>query len=236
MPEVTSTSSIRGDPPRRAARASPPSSSPSKGFKNTTVRDIADAAGHPVGQPLPPLRLQGVDGRRDPLDLPGRALRPVRRDPGQRRRRPGQAGAGGPGLLRGDRPAPARGGDLPERGRLPRRLRPVRLPGGAQRAVAQRLDDPARPRARSRARCAPTSTSSSPTASSATPCGSPCAGTAPAASSPTTTSPTSTCAILLDGISHGLTRPTSSTPSARRSASAGERWPRCTPPTWPRTR
>ena len=40
---------------------------------------------HPVRQPLPPLRLQGVDGRRDPVDVPGGAVRAVRRDPRQRR-------------------------------------------------------------------------------------------------------------------------------------------------------
>ena len=36
--------------------------------------------------------------------------------------------------------------------------------------------------------------------------------------------------------SPSMPRPTSSTPSAPRSASAAARWPACTPPTWPRTR
>ncbi len=75
----------------------------------------------------------------------------------------------------------ARGGDLPERGRLPRLLRAVRLSRRAARPVPRGVDDPARARASSPVRCARTSTSSSSTASSVTPSGSPCGGTAPAA-------------------------------------------------------
>ncbi len=52
-------------------------------------------------------------------------------------------------------------------------LRPVRLPRRAQRAVARRVADAAARRVSTRACCATTSTSSSPTGSSATPSGSP---------------------------------------------------------------
>ena len=38
-----------------------------QGYNATTVRKIADEAGHARGQPLLPLRLQGIDARRDPL-------------------------------------------------------------------------------------------------------------------------------------------------------------------------
>ncbi|UMG92355.1 helix-turn-helix domain-containing protein [Nocardioides sp. TF02-7] len=114
-----------------------------KGFKNTTVRDIADAAGILSGSLYHHSRLQGVDDRRDPVDFPGRVVRAVRRDPRQRRRRAHQAGARRTGVVRRDRQAPARGRDLPERGRLPRRVRAVRLPGRPQPAVAPGVGDPA---------------------------------------------------------------------------------------------
>ncbi len=163
-----------------------------KGFKNTTVRDIADAAGILSGS-----LYHHFDSKESMVDeilstfqdeLFGKYDEILAGDDDAA----DQAGAGGPGLVRGDRPAPARGRDLPERGRLPRHLRALRLPRRAQRAVARRVDDPARARASSPARCAATSTSSWSTASSATPSGSPSGGTAPAARSPTTSSPTST--------------------------------------------
>ena len=58
-----------------------------RGFAATTVREIADAAGILSGQPLPPLRLEGVDGRRAGARdaRPGR-WRAYRRDRRHRRR------------------------------------------------------------------------------------------------------------------------------------------------------
>ncbi len=74
---------------------------------------------HPHGHPLPPLRLQGVDGGGDPLDLPGRAVR-------HSRRRSWPAHDARAKLERAVRASfeaieqhGRRGGDLPERGRLP---------------------------------------------------------------------------------------------------------------------
>ena len=86
------------------------------------------------------------------------------------------------GLVRGDRPAPRRGRDLPER-RGATSLTFERFGYLAERnaAVPRGLADAARRAASTRACSAPTSTSSSPTASSATPSGSRSPGTAPAA-------------------------------------------------------
>jgi hypothetical protein len=51
-----------------------------RGLRATTVRDIADSGGHPVGQPLSPLLVQGGDGRRAAARLPGLAVRALSGD------------------------------------------------------------------------------------------------------------------------------------------------------------
>ena len=102
----------------------------------------------------------------------------------------------------------------------------------AQHPVPQPVDRAAHRGGRVRRAARRTSTSSWSTGSCATPSGWRCAGTAPAATSRRPRSPTSTCTSCSTG-SHGdrertpnhLTclRPTSSTPSAPRSASAAAR-------------
>ncbi len=126
------------DPARRAARASPLSCSRPRGFNNTTVRDIADAAGILSGS-----LYHHFDSKESMVDeilssfqeelfgtydaILGRHRRPARQARGRRA-----------GVVRGDRPPPLRGGDLPERGRLPHAVRAVRLPRRAQPAVHAR--------------------------------------------------------------------------------------------------
>ena len=187
---------------------------------------------HPVRQPLPPLRLQGGDGRRAARLLPARAVGGVRRHRGLRPHSAGEAERRRPCLLRRDRPQPQRGRDLPDRRGLPRDLRPVRLP---------------------RTSATPASATSGPACSRDgvaagelradldvelvyrflrdtvwvavrwyRPGGdlSPAPGRRPVPPHPARRDPAS-----------DMPRPTSSTPSARRSASAAARSPRCTPPT-----
>ena len=163
-----------------------------KGFKNTTVRDIADASGILSGS-----LYHHFDSKESMVDeilstfqaeLFGQYDEILGSDDDARTKLE-QAVRVSFEAIDQHR---ARGRDLPERGRLPRHLRAVRLPRRAQRAVPRGLDARCSPRASSPARCAATSTSSSSTASSATPCGSPSGGTAPAARSPTRRSPTST--------------------------------------------
>ena len=173
------------------------------------------------------------------LDVPGRALRPVRRDPGRRPRRPrpsssrrsrcrSRRSTSTTTRSRSSRTTPAtcstfeRFAYLADRNAQSREVWLTLLHDGVDAGVAAR-----RPRRRAR-----------PTASSATPSGSRSAGTAPAASSHATPrSPTSTSASSWTGsASHAAPRPTSSTPSAPRSASAAARSPACTPPTSARTR
>ena len=160
---------------------SPPGCSPSAGFKNTTVRDIADAAGILSGSlyhhfdSKEAMVDELLDSFQTELWEEYDAIEASRPDA------TGEARSSRAGLLRRHRPAPQRGRDLPDRRVLSRDLRAVRLPRGAQRALPRPVDRPP-PRRRGRpASCAPTSTSSSSTGSCATPSGSPCAGTAPAA-------------------------------------------------------
>ena len=191
---------------------------------------------HPLRQPLPPLRLQGVDGRRDPVDVPGGAVRAVRRDPGQRRRPAHQARAGGPASpsrrststatrsrsSRTRRPTSApstRFAYLAERNAQSREVWMTLLQRGRRRRRAAR-----RPRPRAHLPLHPRHR-----------LGRGRAGTAPAARYPRPRSPTSTSPSSSKGSPMSL-RPTSSTPSAPRSASAAARSPACTPPTSPRTR
>ncbi len=89
-----------------------------RGFKNTTVRDIADAAGILSGS-----LYHHFDSKESMVDelldtFQTDAVEAVRRDLGLRAIAPRQARGGRPGFVRRDRPPPQRGGDLPER-RLP---------------------------------------------------------------------------------------------------------------------
>ena len=202
-----------------------------QGYNATTVRKIADARRHARGQPLLPLRLQGIDAGRDPADLPRRAVGQYDtvlaadldpRDLEGRHR-----------VVPGDRPAPRRRRDLPEGGQPPADARALRLPRRPQRrvreGVAARWNAGSTPRS-----SAPTSTSGSPTGSSATPCGSPRPGTGPAEQdrpqyrdhrgSPRTVS----LNHLLEGSRHGRGLHRRSGPHARRAARgrARERPPR----------
>ena len=106
-------------PTRASCSRSRPRLFAEKGFRNTTVRDIADAAGILSGSLYHHFDSKESMVDEILLDVPGGAVRAVRRDPGQRRRPAHQARAGRAGVVRGDRPAPARGRDLPERGGLP---------------------------------------------------------------------------------------------------------------------
>ena len=138
--------------------------------------------GHPLRQPLPPLRLQGVDGRRDPVDVPGGAVRrsTTRSWPATTTRAPSSSGRCGCRSRRSTSTATRWRSSRTRRTTCSRFDRFAYL---AERnaAVARGVDDAAHRRASTPACCATTSTSSSPTASSATPSGSRSPGTAPAA-------------------------------------------------------
>ena len=206
--------------------------------------------GHARGQPLLPLRFQGIDARRDPLHLPRRALGRVRRRPGRRTRPPGDHRGPGHRVLPGDRPAPRRRRDLPEGVQAPRRPAPLRATSPTRSASSRRPGWPRWSAASPPRSSAPTSTSGSPTASCATPSGSPRPGTGPADSTAPRRSPASTCRWSWTGspyarrppCNHLTTseespwpRPTSSKRSAPPSGGARAAWPPSTRPTSART-
>ena len=108
-----------------------------KGFKNTTVRDIADAAGILSGS-----LYHHFDSKESMVDelldtFQQELFAAVRRDPRRRPHSAGEARCRGAGVVRGDRRSPQRGGDLPERRGLPGRVRAVRLSHRAQRPLPQ---------------------------------------------------------------------------------------------------
>ena len=133
MPERSATGRR---PVATSCSRSRPGCSPSGASRNTTVRDIADAAGILSGS-----LYHHFDSKESMVDeilrhLPGASCSARYDEIVASDREPAREARGGRArLVRGDRPAPQRGGDLPERRRLPRRLRAVRLPRRAQRAV-----------------------------------------------------------------------------------------------------
>ena len=233
----------RRRPPRPGATScsrSPPGCSPSKGFKNTTVRDIADAAGILSGS-----LYHHFDSKESMVDeilqhLPGPSCsRRTTRSLGQRRRRAGQARARSCGVSfeaidqHHDEVAIFQN-DADYLGTL----RAVRLPRRAQRAVPRGVDR----------RCSSEGVASGAlradldvelvyrfirdTVWVAVRWYRPGGELTARRRSPTSTSPSSSTGSQHEPSS---LRPTSSTPSAPRSASAAARSPACTPPTSART-
>ena len=138
----------------------------------------------PVRQPVPPLRLQGVDRRRDPVELHQRGARRL-----PRRRRLGREPARRDRADRAldqphPRPAPGRPRDAAERLELLRRPAPVRLPAQGPARDRANLGRPAGGGQGIRAVPRRTWTPSSPTGCCGTSCGSPSSGAAPAATAP----------------------------------------------------
>ena len=205
-----------------------------KGFRNTTVRDIADAAGILSGS-----LYHHFDSKESMVDeilstfqeeLFGQYDEILASDDDARTKLERAVLVS----VRGDRQAPRRGRDLPERRGVPADVRAVRLPRRAQPAVPRGLADPApgrhrrrraprRPRPRAhlplhprhrlgRGLVVPPRRPAHPHRDRAAVPHHPAGGDPP-----------------------WLT-PTSSTPSAPRSASAAVRSPTSTPPTSPRTR
>ena len=93
---------------------------------------------HPVRQPLSPLRLEGVDGRRDPAQLPRRPVRPLPRDRRAAARPAGHPRSGRRRVVRSHRRAQRGRRDLPGRGAPPRRPAALRLHPRPTRRVPQR--------------------------------------------------------------------------------------------------
>ncbi len=83
---------------------------------------------HLVREPVPPLRLEGSDGRRDPRSLPGGPARGLRVGAEQRDRPAHEAVRPGGRVSPGRGGASARDRDLPVRRQLPVAVRAFRLP------------------------------------------------------------------------------------------------------------